>query len=293
MPSTSLERGLKVIHSRLVYLYEKYPPSDYVWAVYYSGGKDSTCLLLNIKMFAEKKGFIPIIVHNDTGVELPALAKLTRKVLSTAKEWGFDVKVFKHNKGFFNLMLEKGYSFPVWYKRWCCRTLKYGLTRSWERDNNVLALLALRGDETRRLRSRNFINRDKYRVTAFPLIDVNKEWVWDFLERYCPWIAELKSLYPKGVERLGCWVCTVISEDKALKLLDPELYEMKVALVRARCMSIELFLELLKRFKRKRPDAFEDYDPGLLKEVKLPSCKGKACSKCRLVVWKNKKLCLF
>ena len=193
-----MDDGLRMVQSRLEFLYERFPPSKYVWAIYYSGGKDSTCLLFNVKLFAEKMGFTPTVIHNGTGVEIPMLTRLLKETLHTIRGWGFRVKVFTPEKGFFNLMLERGYSFPVWYKRWCCRTLKYGLTRGWERSRDVLALLGLRGDEYRRLKDKGFIFRDRYRWTALPLIDVDEEWVWRFLKEFCPWNRELRSLYPKA-----------------------------------------------------------------------------------------------
>jgi len=287
----NLEEGLRQVEGRFDELYHKFPPSKWAWTICYSGGKDSTALLLLLDEFSNRKGFRPIIVHEETTVEIPAVEAVTEKVLKSLAGRGFQIYVLKPSKGFFNIMLERGYSFPLWNRRWCCRVLKYGLAKQWVRSVNkgVLNLLGIRGDENRRIRG--FIRESGGLVSALPLIDVTEEWVWIFLKEACPWFEELRRLYPDGSSNLGCWTCTVVSEDPALKYLDNQLYEMKTRLVQARCLSIELFIQLLDRYSKLRPDAFKGYDPQSLEVVKDPSCKGRYCGACRMKAWRFKGLC--
>jgi 3'-phosphoadenosine 5'-phosphosulfate sulfotransferase (PAPS reductase)/FAD synthetase len=287
----NLEEGLRQIEKRLDELYRRFPPGKWTWAVCYSGGKDSTALLLLLSEFSDKRGFAPIIVHEETTVEIPAVEAITERVLESLAMNGLKVNMLRPSKGFFNIMLERGYGFPLWNRRWCCRMLKYGLAKQWIRSvsGRVLNLLGIRGDEGRRIHG--FIRENEELVSALPLIDVTEEWVWAFLKENCPWFEELRRLYPNGSSSLGCWTCTVVSEDPVLKYLDSQLYEMKARLVQARCLSTEVFIELLNRYSKLRPDAFKGYDPRSLEVVKDPSCKGRYCTTCRMKVWRFKGLC--
>jgi len=287
----SLEDGLRYVERRLNELYCKFPPSKWIWAVGYSGGKDSTALSLLLTEFSKRKGFTPIIIHEDTTVEIPAVNAVTKKVLEHFAKEEIQVEVLKPSKGFFNIMLERGYSFPAWNRRWCCRTLKYGLVKWWVRKmgRRVLNLLGIRGDEYRR--RRGFVRKSNGILSAFPLVDVTERWVWSFLEEACSWFKELKKLYPHKSGSLGCWVCTVVSEDPTLKVLDSQLYEMKVRLVQARCLNTKIFTRLLNYYSKLRPDAFRGYEPQTLEAIREPSCKGKYCGSCKVKVWRFKRLC--
>ena len=286
-----LEEGLHYVEGRFNRLYHEFPPTEWKWVVCYSGGKDSTALLLSLMELAEGKGFTFTILHEFTTVDIPAVENHVELVLKRFEKRGVEVRVLKPFKGFFDVMLEKGYGFPTWYRRWCCRVFKYGPAKTWVKSlgRKTLSLLAIRGDEGRRVHG--FVRVGHDHSTALPLIDVTEMWVWEFLERTCPWFEELKRLYPNGSSRLGCWTCTVVSEDPALKALDPQLYEIKTRLVQARCLNLRAFIRLLDRYSKIRPDAFKGYNPSNLINVKEPSCKGRYCSTCRVKVWRYKGLC--
>jgi len=51
-----LEEGLHYVEGRFNRLYHEFPPTEWKWVVCYSGGKDSTALLLSLMELAEGKG---------------------------------------------------------------------------------------------------------------------------------------------------------------------------------------------------------------------------------------------
>jgi len=273
------------INRRLKQLYEIYDPSKWLWVVNFSGGKDSSALLTAVLNFAEKRGFEVLVLHSDTTVEIPIVSQHVKEVMGYLKKHGIKTMILEDVPNFFTTMLKHGYGFPRWNFRWCCRIYKYGRALRYLKSlGKVVNMLGIRGDEGR---AKGFIFEKGNIVTAFPLIDLNYIDVWEYLKNHCQWYNTLLKLYKHG-RRLGCWVCTVVSDDPVLKYLDPELYDIKIRLVKARCKGLKYFLKTLIEAYRKRPDAF----PKLIipNNIKDTSCRGKCfeCNVRRYWWYKNK-----
>ena len=265
-----------LIFKRLEELYNIYDPHEWLWAANFSGGKDSSAMLWALLKFAKNKEFTFLVLHSDTTVEIPAVSRYVREVLNYMEKQGMQVRILSDIPNFFTTMLERGYGFPRWNFRWCCRIYKYGRgVKFLKKLGKVVNLLGIRGDEGR---ADSFITVKKKLVTAYPLIDLRLGDIWQYLEREYPWYDVLVKFYEAG-GRLGCWTCTVIPHDRTLKHIDPELYRIKVKLVKARCMGLKYFLEALEEAVKKRPEAFPHYElPASLRDT---SCRGK-CFKCNV-----------
>jgi len=160
----------------------------------------------------------------------------------------------KVTESFWTLLLGKGYPSPNQTFRWCTDRMKirpatYFLTSLANKHKSILMLLGVRSDES--IARANSINKHETNhrglsthiaiPNAFTLAPV-KHWtnpeVWSFLSKYpAPWgkHEDMMYLYDKGSgesdcnialnpespscgkTRFGCWVCTVVSKDKAME----------------------------------------------------------------------------
>jgi 3'-phosphoadenosine 5'-phosphosulfate sulfotransferase (PAPS reductase)/FAD synthetase len=270
---------------RLKHLYAKFPPQRFRWVVSYSGGKDSTALLMHVLEFSHSKGFQFSVVHEYTGMEIPQLSQHTVRTLSWLSKQGVEVHILKPPANFFNVMLERGYGFPHWCRRWCCRIFKEKPAKAWlKSQSEVLNLIALRGDETRRVRG--FIYYSHGVPTALPLIDLNEPQVWELLEQFPEVRSRLLQIYPSYRSNSGCWVCTVARDDLVLRRLDPQLYRIKCILAWARCEGLNQFVEQLQAAINERPDIFSGFHwPQVLRDLK---CRGKWCKICSMRTWRER-----
>ena len=170
--------------------------------VSFSGGKDSTCMLLKM---IEKGMQIDDVVFCDTGMEFDEVyahidkveqttgIKITR--LKPRHDWSYfmfhRVKKYGKNKG------KSGYGFPTHLARWCTRNLKtvpFDDYKRLHKDKNIIEYIGIAYDEQSRA-------KDK----VYPLIE------WKITEedalQYCldkgyDW----GGLYDK-FSRLSCWCC--------------------------------------------------------------------------------------
>jgi len=264
-------------------LVEEFDPKTWMWLVSYSGGKDSTLILLSTLKLAEKYGFQFAVVYNDCGGDLPELRSLVLKVLELIKDLGHKIYITKPEKTFFDYLLTK-YSPPRWNFRWCCKRLKerpfkklvYELSCS----HKVLNILGLRREEAR---WRNWKIRlvNENLVYAAPLVDFTSDMVWRHLEEICKlldltWIYQsLKKIYG-GAERTGCWFCPLILHDEMLKSRK-QLLELKIKVFTAWCSGRR---EEILKLSREYPDLIKI----TIKEEEIKDlypCK-KRCSQCRI-----------
>ena len=223
-------------------------------AVSYSGGKDSTVLLHLVLEIAKEKNLKVIIVHSDTLVENPIIHKHTFKTLNKIKKYclenkiEFEIKIAKPeiNYTFWVNLIGKGYPLPYHRFRWCQDKLKIKPVKNILRKiNDAVMFVGLRKDESPD-RARSLKNRleEDFKIesnglpTYAPMADISEEEVWEFLikkkplydcsyrrviEIYkeargeCPLIPD-RDNYKSGCGmRFGCWVCTLVKEDKTLK----------------------------------------------------------------------------
>lgn len=173
--------------------------------VSFSGGKDSTCMLL---MMLEKKMQVDEIIFCDTGMEFPQMYEHIKKVEQyigrpitiLKEEKGFEYYMFEHEKTKGNNMDHKGYAWPTSQFRWCTRRLKIEIINKYKKalGCECVDYIGIAADELERTKGRQ--NKEQY-----PLIDFN--------------ISEaeaLKYCYEKGFDwgglykdfhRVSCWCC--------------------------------------------------------------------------------------
>lgn len=167
----------------------------------------------------------------------------------------------KVSDSFWSMLLGKGYPSPNQTFRWCTERMKIrpatdflkGLTVS---NESILMLLGVRSDESnsraQSIEKRNENHRGFSMHSEIPnafIFSPIKDWsnaeVWTFLtEHKAPWGEhnDMMKLYDKGSgeadcnialnpeaascgkTRFGCWVCTVVTQDKSMEnmLRNPE-----------------------------------------------------------------------
>lgn len=218
-------------------------------AIAFSGGKDSTALLIVMAELAARElaGRVRLrVVFSDTKLELPPLVDSAFSVLSRFRAFckEHDVDYVIHlserplDQSFWVLMLGKGYPPPNRYFRWCTDRLKIQPPREVFRQLSARAALftGVRSDESQsRAKSiergcsaegecglerwTDDENREGLRFYA-PLLDWRTCKVWDFLSLWAKrdgWpVAKLLETYGTSATRFGCWTCTLVDEDKAL-----------------------------------------------------------------------------
>lgn len=191
--------------------------------IMFSGGKDSTALLL---MMIEKNMPIDEIIFFDTGWEFPAMLEhikkvekyINRKITILKDVYTMDyyfsdyVKVKGKNKG------QKGYAFPDFRNRWCTGKKKQNI-KKYLRNRNYIEYQGIAFDEPLRIEK----NKGKTNV-KYPLYD------WGITEKQA-----LEYCYTKGFNwdglykqfnRVSCWCCPLkqIEELRSLYNYYPELW---------------------------------------------------------------------
>lgn len=184
-------------------------------------------------------------------------------------------------------IIGRGYPSPNKWFRWCTDRLKIKPMNKYilnhiKKNGEVLIIIGARKSESAsrsQTMTKHEINNSKLRKHsnikgAFiytPIEDFSESDVWTYLNRVpSPWgddNKELKSMYqkkddeeiafivdtdspPSGHSRFGCWTCTVVEEDKALKSLIKDGHSEYVPLLE--------FRNKLKRI-RDDPECREDY----------------------------------
>ena len=160
----------------------------------------------------------------------------------------------KVTDGFWNLLLGKGYPSPNQTFRWCTDRMKIKPATNFlksltQKNESIVMLLGVRSDESQ-ARAASIEKRDENHrgfskhgeiPNAFvysPIKDWSNAEVWTYLSSYpAPWgkHEDMMFLYDKGSgeadcnialnpeaascgkTRFGCWVCTVVSQDKSME----------------------------------------------------------------------------
>lgn len=204
--------------------------------VSFSGGKDSTAMLLHMMELGMK---IDIVLYCDTWMEFPAMYRHVEKIKKVVEGTGIKFVTLKNELPFKYLLLEhqperklstqeklggnpKGHSWPASRTRWCTAKLKTDLMNKYKKDlrvrHNVIEYVGIASDELYRL------ERDINKQHVHPLVD----WGWN----------EAKALsycYEKGYDweglynyfsRVSCWCCPFQSLEKlrTLRKYFPDLW---------------------------------------------------------------------
>lgn len=205
-----------------------------VHVVSFSGGKDSTAMLLRM---LELKMPVDDIVFCDTGAEFPAMYEHIRKVekyihrpitwlkWEHSYEWYLLEKPCKRKiSEFWNNKMRKenidrqdvlGYSFAGPKSRWCTR-LKVDAINNHEKkynDWNIIKYIGIAADEPNRIKDKKY-----------PLV----EWGWN--ETDCLQYCKEKGFDWDGLydifKRVSCWCCPLqsLTELRKLRHNFPELW---------------------------------------------------------------------
>ena len=186
--------------------------------VSFSGGKDSTALLLRMLELGMQ---IDEIIFCDTTVEFPAMYRhidqveqyIGRKITRLCREHSWEYMCLEHMKK--NGV--KGYSFPDMRNRWCTAYFKNDNIRRHlapiRKQKKVIEYVGIAFDERQRAKGK-----------TYPLIE------WQWTEADCLAYCRSKGfdwggLYDK-VRRLSCWCCPLqrINDFRVLRKEFPALW---------------------------------------------------------------------
>ena len=238
----------KKIENIIEELMDQYQETDRYnrsWIIGFSGGKDSTVLLtlVWIAITRLKESGIPLhrrvyVVCNDTMVENPVIEEYVTTVLQTikkaAKEQQLPITVRtttpQIEDTFWSCVIGKGYPVPNNAFRFCTEKMKIKptstfITNQVAADGEAIILIGTRLDESQQ--RANSIRKHEikgHRLTKHPLNpntytyapikELMLEEVW--------WIITVvtdETHRSCGQSRFGCWICTVVKEDKSMTSL--------------------------------------------------------------------------
>ena len=225
------------------------------WIITFSGGKDSTTTVVTaLETALEFEGQVERIdiVYSDTLLEIPPIHQYALSFLQFLQKFEriarlpfyCHVVYPKVKERFWVCLLGKGYPPPHQRFRWCTRRLKIepveDALKSFVQPGRTLILTGVRFGESRN-RDTNLIQscrrggecgqglwfRYSSRLQAgylAPIVHWNECDVWDFLQLYAPFLGYPtgrleESVYNGRETRFGCWMCTVVRQDKTMEKL--------------------------------------------------------------------------
>lgn len=201
--------------------------------VSFSGGKDSTALLLKMIETGMK---IDEVINFDTGMEFPDMYEHIDRIREKVEELGIKFIRFQPERGFEYYLLERervmktnvicnGWGWPTIHSRWCTTYLKTKTSKDYieelSKNYDVIQYLGIASDESKRM-ERKFHQNGNFR---YPLVE------WDMTEKDC-----LQYCYKNGYDwnglykmfnRVSCWCCPLQRISELYKLWDnfPDLWE--------------------------------------------------------------------
>lgn len=204
---------------------------DYV-VVSFSGGKDSTAMLLHMIEIGDR---IDEVITADTGMEFPEMYSHISKVDEVLRAHGIKHTTLKADQSFEYKMLELpieskkygthyGKGWPTSIVRWCTGEMKTKVINAYfkklKSEYNIIHCVGLASDEVKRLEREN--NRDPSH--RHPLV----EWGWteaDCLQYCYDHGYDWNGLY-RIFKRVSCWCCPLssIGELRNLWAYRPELW---------------------------------------------------------------------
>lgn len=234
--STFQDKFLKTIEN-LERLYAR----NKKWVITYSGGKDSTVLVvLGLYMKTIHNDIKLSITYSDTLMEIPQMSAVAYDFLDSIKE-RFDAQVTIVKPAiqdrYWVRMLGRGYPPPGPRFRWCTPKIKIKPSRKLNRDDSLFITGMRLGESHQRdirLRSSclaggaNECGSDVWMEqngidVAAPIIEWSASDVWYFLMipamKVLPEVQLVVNLYGNTAMRFGCWLCTVVMRDKTMEAL--------------------------------------------------------------------------
>lgn len=188
--------------------------------VSFSGGKDSTAMLLRMLELGEH---IDEVICCDTYKEFPAMYRHIEKVKKVIEAHGIKFTVLRAEKDFDYLMFERftkngtsGSGWPTFRMRWCTGELKKDVIKKYlknlNKQYNVIQCVGLAADEKYRLdRAINRLDGKRH-----PLVE------WGWVENYCLEYCYSKGFYWEWLydvfDRVSCWCCPLKSLGELRKL---------------------------------------------------------------------------
>ena len=229
----------------------------------YSGGKDSTLLLVLVSKFLTQhrkkfKDTFVYFIYSDTGVEIPEIREFPVRILKETERFfkSLNMKVYARivkpspQNNFFIKML-MGYPMPHIRFRWCTRVLKTKPIDDFikklkirHKGKKIVKIIGVRAEESQSRRSKRgvyetsfFEIKNKEVPIYAPIYNLTSNQVWKILEEMINKVpfwskkefSYLRRIYGKKMTiRHGCWICPLISlksGDKALRELAESLNE--------------------------------------------------------------------
>lgn len=184
--------------------------------VQFSGGKDSTCMLL---MMLERGMQVDEIIFCDTGMEFPGMYQHIEEVRKYIKQYGKDITVLKAEHSYEWYMFEKvitrgktagevGYGWPAMNNRWCTRLLKVEPTKNYLKSKDVITYIGIASDEPKRHFESDAIKHPLYEW------GISEKMALSYCrERGFSW----GGLYDR-FRRVSCWCCPLQGFD-SLRIL--------------------------------------------------------------------------
>ena len=251
---------------KVVYLHDKRP-----WMIGFSGGKDSTMLVMLVfemlaKLRPEQINKKIYITSSDTMVENPIVKnymyKMSEMIGDAGKKLGIISNIItpSFDKTFWAYVIGLGYPTPEPPGfRWCTDRLKIRPINQFtletiNKNGEVIMLLGVRKAESsyraRGISAREIEGKLLVKHTDIenayvynPLTEIPNALVWEYLlknDGITPWGSDNKYLFSlyqgenlgeeqsvlgevdkdriavTGNSRFGCWICTMVKEDKSL-----------------------------------------------------------------------------
>ena len=191
--------------------------------VSYSGGKDSlTSLYLTLGVYEE-----PILLFNNTGIELPETIEAVRKA---AEKFNLKLVTADAKDAFWKVVEKLGP--PGRDYRWCCKVTKLvplarTIMKLW--PSGILNIVGQRAYESFDRAKSPRVWRNKYIpnvLSISPIQDWSQLLVWLYLYKN-KLMNLINTLYFKGFDRIGCFMCPAgrLAEFEVVKEAHPEMWD--------------------------------------------------------------------
>lgn len=241
------------IQQVITVIQDLYEADSIPWVCGYSGGKDSTAVVQLVwsaldGLPKDKLTKDVHIISTDTLVESPVVAawveESLEKMRMAAAKSGLPIHVHRLTPSIENTywvnLIGRGYPYPRRNMRWCTDRLKINPSNAFienmiSKAGEAILVLGTRKAESA-TRRRTMEDYEKKRVREHlspngsmmnsyvfsPIESWSNENVWQYLMQYRnTWGQSNKALLSmysgaSADSRFGCWVCTMVSEDKSM-----------------------------------------------------------------------------